>query len=52
VFAKTRRMMARDIPEFVVNNECTERVMITQRTELAFGTHTEMAAKFFAEVGG
>jgi len=47
VFALTPTLAATDLPPFTPTDETTERLILTEPQELAFGLHLEMVRRFF-----
>ena len=49
IFATTAPIAENDIPPFSISDEATERVILTQPTDLAFPLHTNILAQFLAQ---
>lgn len=48
VFGRGPLLRAADLPAFVPNAECVERVVVREAVELAFGLHTEAVRRWFS----
>lgn len=48
IFAETPTMHEAELPPFIPNSECSERVIIYSPCRLAFPAHTEMLERFFS----
>ena len=51
IFGVAPRQRETELPAFVASAETSERVILTAPVELAFGTHTEVLARFFQRSG-
>ncbi len=52
LFGLARPIDGAALPDFVANDEISERVILESPTDLAFPLHTAMAARWFAEAQG
>jgi ADP-ribose pyrophosphatase YjhB (NUDIX family) len=46
IFGVSQPLKAKDLPPFVPSDECSERLVITAPTKLAFPIHTDVATAF------
>ncbi len=49
IFGQAQPRQAGDLPPFLPNPESSERIVLTRPTPMAFGLHTEIVRRFFAD---